>query len=69
VELKPGSYHLMLTGLKQQPKEGDKVKGTLEFEKAGTVEVEYAVRGMGARSSAGSQESSPGGHGQMQMKH
>src|SRR5215470_8938126 len=31
VELKPGSYHLMLTGLKQQPKEGDKVKGTLVF--------------------------------------
>jgi copper(I)-binding protein len=48
VELKPGSYHLMLTDLKRQAQEGDKVKGTLVFEKAGTVEVEYAVRGMGA---------------------
>src|SRR5262249_11236752 len=72
VELKPGSYPLMLVGLKQPPKEGDKVKGTLVFEKAGTVEVEYAVRGMGAgtgaKSSAGGQEGH-GGHEQMQMKH
>src|SRR5262245_25454832 len=59
VELKPGSYHLMLVGLTQQPKEGDKVKGTLVFEKAGTVEVEYAVRAMGAK---GGRES---GHGEM----
>jgi copper(I)-binding protein len=54
VELKPGSYHVMLTDLKRQPKAGDKVKGTLVFEKAGKVEVEYTVRGMGA---------GPGGHG------
>jgi copper(I)-binding protein len=48
VELKPGSYHVMLLDLKQLPKAGDKVKGTLMFEKAGKVEVEYTVRGMGA---------------------
>ena len=53
VELKPGSYHVMLTDLKQNLKQGDKVKGTLQFEKAGKVEVEYSVRGMG----------STGGHG------
>jgi copper(I)-binding protein len=58
VELKPGSYHLMLMGLKQQLKGGDKVKGTLMFEKAGTVEVEYTVRGPGGGSS-----SNTGGHG------
>jgi periplasmic copper chaperone A len=46
VELKPGSYHIMLMDLKAQPKAGDKIKGTLVFEKAGPVEVEYAVRGM-----------------------
>jgi periplasmic copper chaperone A len=69
VELKPGSYHLMLVGLKQQAKAGDTVKGTLVFEKAGTVEVEYAVRGMGAKGGAqgaakgGGQESGHGGHG------
>src|SRR5262249_8155932 len=63
VELKPGSYHLMLMDLKQPPKEGDKVKGTLTFEKAGQVEVEYAVRGMGAK--GGGRESGHGGQGQM----
>jgi copper(I)-binding protein len=57
VELKPGSYHLMLMGLKQPLKDGDKVTGTLMFEKAGKVEIEYAVRGM--RSKGGSH----GGHG------
>lgn len=61
VELKPGSYHIMLMDLKQPLKEGDKVKGTLQFEKAGKVEVEYTVRGMGSRGGAG--YGSPGGHG------
>ncbi len=46
VELKPGSLHVMLTDLKGQAKTGDKVKGTLVFEKAGKVEMEYTVRGM-----------------------
>jgi copper(I)-binding protein len=49
VELKPGSYHVMLMDLKQPLKEGDKVKGTLVFEKAGTVNVEFTVRGMGSK--------------------
>lgn len=59
VELKPGSYHLMLTDLKRQLKDGDKVKGTLQFEKSGKVEVEYTVRGMGSR--GGANRSSHGG--------
>lgn len=46
VELKPGSYHLMLMDLKAQPKAGDTIKGTLVFEKAGKIDVEYTVRGM-----------------------
>jgi len=45
VELKPGSYHLMLMDLKAQAKAGDRIKGTLVFEKAGKVDVEYTVRG------------------------
>jgi copper(I)-binding protein len=49
VELKPGSYHIMLMGLKRQLKEGERVKGSLTFKKAGTVEVEFTVRGMGSR--------------------
>jgi hypothetical protein len=54
VELKPGSFHAMLMGLKQQLQKGQKVKGTLEFEKAGKVEIEYAVEAVGATSPASS---------------
>jgi copper(I)-binding protein len=48
IELKPGSFHLMFIGLVTPPVEGVKFKGTLTFEKAGTVEVEFAVEPMGA---------------------
>lgn len=49
VELKPGGYHVMFLDLREPLKEGQTVKGTLVFEKAGTVEVTYSVHGMGAR--------------------
>jgi periplasmic copper chaperone A len=52
VELKPGSLHVMLLGLKQPLSKGEKVKGTLEFEKAGKVEIEYAVEALGATAPA-----------------
>src|SRR5262245_1494492 len=52
VELKPGGFHVMLTGLKQPLQKGAKVKGTLEFEKAGKVEIEYAVEALGATAPA-----------------
>lgn len=48
VELKPGSFHLMFLELSSPPVEGVKFKGTLTFEKAGSVEVEFAVEPMGA---------------------
>lgn len=60
VELKPGSFHIMLVDLKQAMQEKDRVKGTLIFEKAGTVEVEYAVVAVGA--SPGGQSAPSGGH-------
>jgi copper(I)-binding protein len=44
VELKPGSFHLMMMGLDGGYVEGPKIPGTLIFEKAGTVEVEFAVQ-------------------------
>jgi copper(I)-binding protein len=47
VALAPGGYHLMFVGLKRQPKQGEKFAATLTFEKAGTVNVEFAVEGMG----------------------
>ncbi|MFC4172774.1 DUF1775 domain-containing protein [Microvirga sp. GCM10011540] len=52
LEFKPGGYHLMFMDLKEPLREGQTHKGTLVFEKAGTVEVEYAVRPMGAQGAA-----------------
>jgi periplasmic copper chaperone A len=48
VTLKPGGYHLMLTDLKAPLKEGDLLKLTLVFEKAGEIEVEATVEPLGA---------------------
>jgi copper(I)-binding protein len=48
VVLKPGSYHVMFMELKEPLVEGTTLTGTLTFEKAGTVEVHYAVRALGA---------------------
>ena len=49
VELKPGGLHGMLVDLKRGLKPGDTVKGTLVFERAGTIPVEYRVGGIGAQ--------------------
>lgn len=54
VELKPGSYHMMLMELTGPIKAGDRIKGTLVFEKAGKMEVELVAAPAGA--------SKPGGH-------
>ncbi|MGF0524440.1 copper uptake system-associated protein [Agrobacterium pusense] len=43
VELKPGGYHVMFMNVTRPLKEGEMVKATLFFEKAGTVEVEFQV--------------------------
>ena len=57
VKLAPGGYHLMMMGLKQPLKQGESFKGTLTFAKAGTVNVEFKVEGMG-----GPQGAQPAGH-------
>ena len=44
VFLKPGSFHLMLMGLSEQLKDGDTIKGSLVFEKAGTIDVEFKIK-------------------------
>jgi periplasmic copper chaperone A len=49
VELKPGGYHVMFVGLKQQLEQGHPFKATLMFEKAGKVDVDFAVEGIGAQ--------------------
>lgn len=43
IALKPGGFHIMFVGLKAPTKEGVKFPGTLTFEKAGKVDVEFAV--------------------------
>lgn len=48
VELKPGGYHVMFMDLKAPVEQGKNVKGTLVFEKAGKVDVEYTVEAVGA---------------------
>ncbi len=47
VEFKPGSYHLMFVDLKAPFEQGKRVKGTLVFEKAGSIAVEFAVEAVG----------------------
>jgi periplasmic copper chaperone A len=53
VELKPGGYHLMFNGLKEGLQQGQSIKGTLTFEKAGSIEVEYSVAAIGAQQPGG----------------
>jgi periplasmic copper chaperone A len=48
IVLKPFSHHLMMMDLKQPLRAGQKIKGTLVFEKAGSIEIEYVVVPMGA---------------------
>jgi periplasmic copper chaperone A len=60
VTLAPGGYHLMLQDLKAPLEKGDKVTATLEFEKAGKVDVTLDVQAVGAQSPM---------QGQMKMKH
>jgi periplasmic copper chaperone A len=52
VELKPSSVHLMIMGVKQPIQKGKPFAATLAFEKAGTVDVEFAVEDVGATSPA-----------------
>ena len=59
VELKPSGYHLMFFDLARPLKADDVVKGTLRFERAGTVDVEFRVAPLGAQPAS---QKSQGGH-------
>jgi copper(I)-binding protein len=65
VKFEPGGYHLMFLDLKAPPAEGKPFKGTLVFEKAGKVDVEFAVEGMGEKKSGGTHMNMD----HMEMKH
>jgi copper(I)-binding protein len=49
VALKTGGYHLMFMDLKAPLKKGESIPGTLVFEQAGTVNVEFKVEAIGAK--------------------
>ncbi|WP_298955835.1 copper chaperone PCu(A)C [uncultured Methylobacterium sp.] len=49
VTLSPGGNHLMFLDLSAPLKQGEAVRGTLTFEKAGTVPVEFAVGAIAAK--------------------
>ena len=51
--LKPGGYHLMFIEPKQPFVEGQKVKATLVFEKAGSLPVVFDVRPLTASGNSG----------------
>lgn len=59
VELKPGGFHLMFMDLRSGAKEGETVRGSLTFEKAGTIAVTFGVAGLGAQT-PGAQAPAPG---------
>jgi len=54
VKLAPGGYHLMIMDLKGPFKQGEKVPVTLEFEKAGKVQVTLDVGSIAAMGPQGS---------------
>jgi copper(I)-binding protein len=71
VVLKPGSYHVMLIGLKQPLTPGETFPLTLTFAKAGNISVTVAVQAIGAmQDSKGGMgdNKSGGGMGNMEMK-
>jgi periplasmic copper chaperone A len=51
IEFKPGGSHAMFVNLKHPLSKGEHIKGTLIFEHAGTVEIDYSVEGIGAQMS------------------
>ncbi len=62
VTLKPGGLHIMFMKLQEPLKEGETRKVTLVFEKAGPVEVDFAVLALGAKGAHAGHDAH-GGHG------
>ena len=59
VTLAPGGYHVMFMDLKRPLAPGERFKATLQFERAGAIEVEFAVEAMGG---APAGHAAPKGH-------
>jgi copper(I)-binding protein len=52
VELKPDGSHIMFEGLRAPLREAGRVQGTLVFEKAGSIDVDYTIEPMGTKAPA-----------------
>lgn len=58
VELKPDGAHIMFEGLRAPLLEAGRVQATLVFEKAGSIDVDYAIEPMGTKAAP----RAPGAH-------
>ncbi len=56
VRFKPGGLHLMFIGLNDPIKEGERFPLTVEFEKAGKVDLEFIAAGIGALNPPGKEK-------------
>jgi copper(I)-binding protein len=63
--LGPGSFHIMMMGLKQPMTQGEHVKATLDFAKAGKLDLELLVESMGAQGPSGAAPAAGMDHGAM----
>jgi periplasmic copper chaperone A len=73
VTLKPGSYHVMLIGLKKPLVTGQTLPLSLTFAKAGTISIIVPIQPIGATqagqgSGMGGMDKKPAGMGNMEMK-
>jgi periplasmic copper chaperone A len=64
VTLKPSGLHLMLVDLKHPLEQGKVFEATLQFEKAGTVKIEFPIAAIGAAAPG-----TPAGEGHMMEGH
>ena len=64
VTLKPSGLHLMLVDLKHPLEQGKVVEASLQFEKAGTVKIEFPIAAIGAAAPG-----TPAGEGHMMEGH
>ena len=65
VAFSPGGLHIMMVGLKQPLKEGQTFPLTLNFEKAGKIDVTVPVEKVGAMQGGGMGSMTHGAHEQM----
>jgi periplasmic copper chaperone A len=64
VTLKPSGLHLMLVDLKHPLEQGKVVEASLQFEKAGTIKIEFPIAAIGA-----AEPGTPAGEGHMMEGH